>query len=142
QVEGRLGQDDEGVGPGPAAEHLVVGPFEGLADEQGDVFVILDQEQPQDIAHGWLLAQAGSLHRSRIGSRSVTVVPLPMTDSNVSRPPQRATAWRTKKNPRPGPPGEAGGPAGCCRLAANGSVSSIACSSARPQPLSRMRMRQ
>src|SRR5262249_10157472 len=124
QVKGSLRKDDEGVGAGPAAEDLVVGTFEGLADEQGDVIVILDQEQPQDITHDWLLAQAGSLprSRSRIGSRSVTVVPSPMIDSNVSRPAQRATAWRTKKNPRPMPPPEAGGPPGGTRLAANGSI--------------------
>src|SRR5262249_24753588 len=124
--EGAVAQDDQGVGGGAAARHLVAGPLQALADEQGDVVVVLDQEQPQHVGH----RSPSSARAPSAESPMVTMTAQPRPGPEAARrvPPPPVSAGR----PGTSPSGAAGGGL----PPANGSNSCSVRSGDRPPPSS------
>ena len=58
EIKRGLAENDEGVGGGAAARHLMADSLQALANEQGDVVVVFDQEESQGFGHSVFLAAA------------------------------------------------------------------------------------
>src|SRR5207302_1607216 len=94
QVERAMPQDNEGISTGATTDHLMARPLQALANEQGFVVVVFNQEQSQAIGH--VLAPNPS-------NVTVKMLPLPGSDWALTVPPRLSTSRRTRNSPRPLP---------------------------------------